>query len=168
MLNLEKINNILKNKFTNPHIYDFVESFNLITASVWDFMSDLMNDSLQEGKFPYRSEGDVAVVVKNFYESLMHCIENENYLFDNYHIQTEIIDLSIERNDAIAALSELKRLWINCQSEADKNKIESVFEYYEKSINTLIGLIKQICVRRNCGSLLQNKNLEEVNLALTD
>lgn len=126
-------------------------------ASIWDFISDFENDKLCEGKFEFRNTGNIAAVLKSFQEKLIHCIANESYLFNNEHIQTELIDLSIDRYDAFKACITLKNVYRNCKDAEEKEILKSVFNSCKRSINLLLRALKKMCEDREKESLLRNK-----------
>lgn len=166
MLDLEKTQKFIEKRLSVPVLSGIIDSFSLVTASVWDYIGDLANSRLCEGKFEFRSTGNVAIVIKNFYEGLQHCISNEDYLFDSEHIQSEIIDLSIEKEDAAAALNELKISYYSCKTAEEKEQIQQVFISYLRTINALLRSVRRICEKRGKEDLLKNKDLNEIDMIL--
>lgn len=166
LLDLEKVQRFIEKRLSVPTLSDVIDAFSLVTASVWDYIGDLANSRLREGKFEFRSTDNVAIIIKNFYEGLQHCISNEDYLFDSEHMQNEIIDLSIEKEDAAAALNELKTSYYNCKIAEEKEQIQQVFVSYLRAINALLRSVRRICEKRGREDLLKNKDLSEIDMIL--
>lgn len=167
-MNYNNLSKLIEKKLDLPTVSDIIQAFEIMLASVWDFIGDFENNKFYEGRFPFRSSGNVSVVVKNFQERLIHCISNEEYLFESDHIQTELIDLSIDREDAIKALLTLKSMYNNCKIKEEKDILENVFESSKRSTNLLIRSIKKMCKDRGKENLLKNKDLDEINISLKE
>lgn len=167
-MNYNNLRELIEKKLDLPTVSDILQAFEIMLASVWDFIGDFENNKLYEGRFPFRSSGNVSTVIKSFQEKLIHCISNEEYLFENDHIQTELIDLSIDREDVIKALLTLKSMYNSCKVKEDKIILENVFEASKRSTNLLIKSVKKMCKDRGKENLLKNKDLDELSIPLKD
>lgn len=167
-MNYNNLRELIEKKLDLPTVSDILQAFEIMLASVWDFIGDFENNKLYEGRFPFRSSGNVSTVIKSFQEKLIHCISNEEYLFENDHIQTELIDLSIDREDVIKALLTLKSMYNSCEVKEDKIILENVFEASKRSTNLLLKSVKKMCKDRGKENLLKNKDLDELSIPLKD
>lgn len=167
-MNYFNINKLVEKKLSSPTFSNIIQAFELMLASIWDFIGDFESDKFYEGRFPFRRSGNVLSVVKSFQNELAHCIANEDYLFDSEHIQTELIDLDIDRSDALKACLTLKGMYKNCKDEEEKKILENVFNSCKSSTNLLIRSVRKMCRDRGKDILLENKDFEEINISLYD
>lgn len=162
-MNLSYTKRIIENNLRNSKsINEYLIAFRLMTAAVYDYLKSLGFDVLLEQKFSFRSADNLISILESFQNSLQKCLDNEAYNFECEHTQTTILDLSIEIDEAIKALNNIRLLKESTNDLQLKENLTFIENMYKNSINILIEAVKQMCRERGEVSLLNNKDLDHI------
>lgn len=147
-------------------LIDFIQMFNVLTASFWEFLKDEAEKNLEEHTNNELHWGaDVKENLRNYERKLTLALEEEPLLIEKNNIVYTTTALGRSREGAENAIIDYILEIEKTKSEFKKDILKYIVSYYLDILNTLLDATRLLYKDIGCEDYLRMEYFSDLNLS---